>query len=62
MDILYLLIPLATLLLLVAIWAFLWASNNKQFDDLERKGKDIIFNDVKPHSASKTKPSATKKS
>lgn len=45
MDILYVLIPIAAILLIVAIIAFVWAVNNKQFDDLERKGKDIILDD-----------------
>ena len=35
MSILYVLIPLALLLLGVAVWAFFWAVGNGQFDDLD---------------------------
>jgi cbb3-type cytochrome oxidase maturation protein len=35
MNILLLLIPLSLLLLLAAIWAFVWAVKRGQFDDLD---------------------------
>ena len=35
MSILYVLIPLALLLLGIAVWAFFWAVGNGQFDDLD---------------------------
>lgn len=45
MEILYLLIPVAILLLLVIIGVFMWAIKNKQFDDLERHGHEILMDD-----------------
>ena len=35
MSILYVLIPLALLLLGIAVWAFFWAVGSGQFDDLD---------------------------
>ena len=45
MSILYLLIPLALLLLGVAVWAFFWAVGSGQFDDLETPAVRIIMDD-----------------
>lgn len=43
MDIIYLLIPLALVLLVVAVFAFFWAVRNDQFDDLDREASRILF-------------------
>ena len=43
MDIIYLLIPLALMLLVAAIYAFLWAVKHDQFDDLDREAQRILF-------------------
>jgi len=45
MNAIYALIPLSIILLALAIWAFNWAVKSKQFDDLERSGSDIFFDD-----------------
>jgi cbb3-type cytochrome oxidase maturation protein len=45
MEILYLLIPIAILLVLIIIGVFMWAIKNKQFDDLERHGHEILMDD-----------------
>ncbi|MFC1776338.1 cbb3-type cytochrome oxidase assembly protein CcoS [Pseudomonadota bacterium] len=45
MSILYVLIPLAVMLLGVAIWALLWAIKNGQFDDLESHGWSVVLDD-----------------
>ena len=45
MSILYVLIPLAVLLLAVAVWALLWAIKNGQFDDLETHGWSVVLDD-----------------
>lgn len=61
MDVIYFLIPLALLLLLAAIGAFLWAVKNDQFDNLDREAHRILFDEdlVKQRSrASGTAPSA----
>lgn len=45
MSILYVLIPLAVVLLAIAIWALLWAIKNGQFDDLESHGWSVVLDD-----------------
>ena len=45
MSILYVLIPLALLLLGVAVWAFFWAVGSGQFDDLESHGWSVVLDD-----------------
>jgi cbb3-type cytochrome oxidase maturation protein len=45
MDILYLLIPLSTALLLCLIGLFGWALHGGQFDDLEQQGERILARD-----------------
>ncbi len=45
MNVIYALIPLSIILLALAIWAFGWAVKSKQFDDLDRSGSDILFDD-----------------
>lgn len=45
MDILYLLIPLAVLLAGFILWALFWAIRAGQFDDLERPGHEIFWDE-----------------
>ena len=45
MSMLYVLIPLAVVLLAGAIWALLWAIKNGQFDDLETHGWSVVLDD-----------------
>lgn len=45
MTSIYILIPLALLLLVVAVWAFFWAVKNDQFDDLDTPATSILFDD-----------------
>lgn len=45
MNVIYALIPLSMVLLALAIWAFRWAVKSQQFDDLDRSGQDILFDD-----------------
>jgi cbb3-type cytochrome oxidase maturation protein len=47
MNVLYLLIPLALLLLGGAVWAFFWAVGNGQFDDLDTPAMRIVMDDDK---------------
>jgi len=42
-DSLAILIPVALVLSIVIIAAFLWAVKSDQFEDLERHGQDIFF-------------------
>ena len=45
MSSLLVLVPIALLLLGVAIWAFVWAVDHEQFEDLESEGSRILFDD-----------------
>jgi len=45
MSSLYLLIPLALVLLGVSVWAFFWAVRRNQFDDLESPAVQILLDD-----------------
>jgi cbb3-type cytochrome oxidase maturation protein len=45
MSILYVLIPLAVMLLAIAVWALLWAIRSGQFDDLESHGWSVVLDD-----------------
>ena len=45
MEILYLLIPLSTALVLLILGIFAWALHRGQFDDLDREGERILQND-----------------
>ena len=49
MSIIYVLIPIAVILVVIAIAVFFWAVKSDQFDDLERQGYSILFDDdLKP--------------
>ena len=45
MNILYVLIPLALLILGVAVWAFFWAVGSGQFDDLDTPALRVVMDD-----------------
>ena len=45
MKMLYVLIPLAVVLLAIAVIALLWAIKNGQFDDLETHGWSVVLDD-----------------
>jgi cbb3-type cytochrome oxidase maturation protein len=45
MSIVFVMIPLALMLLVVALGAFLWAVRNRQFDDLDSPATRILFDD-----------------
>ena len=45
MNMLYVLIPLAIMLLGIAVWALLWAIRTGQFDDLESHGWSVVLDD-----------------
>lgn len=48
MTILYLLIPMALVLMGIAIWGFIWAVKTGQFDDLEGPAHRILMDDDDP--------------
>ena len=45
MSMLYVLIPLAVMLLGIAVWSLLWAIRTGQFDDLESHGWSVVLDD-----------------
>jgi len=45
MSMLYVLIPLAVLLLAFAVWALVWAIRSGQFDDLESHAWSVVLDD-----------------
>lgn len=45
MDSLYLLIPLAVILVGLAVWALFWAVRSGQYDDLDTDARRILFDD-----------------
>ena len=55
MSIIYVLIPIAILLVSIAVAVFFWAVKSNQFEDLERHGSSILFDD---DVADKNKPSS----
>ena len=48
MDIIFLLIPLALVLVVVIVWVFMWAVRSDQFDDLEGPAYRILMDDDEP--------------
>ena len=60
MSIIYVLIPLAILIVALAVVIFFWAVKNNQFDDLERQGHSILFDDdIAPNTKPTEKPRNT---
>lgn len=51
MEALYLLVPLSVILVGLAVWIFLGASDSGQFDDLDGAGQRILFDDDRPGDA-----------
>lgn len=43
MSIIYILIPIAAILTAIGIYLFFWAVKTEQFDDLEKQGLSILF-------------------
>lgn len=45
MSIIYVLIPIAVILVGLAVVIFFWAVKSNQFEDLDRQGYSILFDD-----------------
>lgn len=63
MDIIFLLIPIAIILVSCAVWAFFWSVNTGQYDDLEAPAHSILFEDDEhliPKDVSDSKAAQTK--
>jgi len=68
MSIIYVLIPIALIFVTIAILVFFWAVKSNQYDDLDREGVNILFDeDIKKVNkpvttgAEKSEPEATSK-
>lgn len=48
MAALYILIPVAVVLVALAIWIFFWAVDSGQYDDLDGPAHSILFDDEDP--------------
>lgn len=48
MSVIYILIPIAVLLTALGIYLFFWAVKTEQFDDLEKQGMSILYDDDEP--------------
>jgi cbb3-type cytochrome oxidase maturation protein len=48
METIFLLIPLALVLVVAIVWFFLWAVRSDQFDDLEGPAHRILMDDDEP--------------
>lgn len=48
MDIIFLLVPLALVLVVVIVWIFMWAIKSDQFEDLEGPAHRILMDDDEP--------------
>jgi cbb3-type cytochrome oxidase maturation protein len=45
MSVLYLVVPLALLVVGIAVWAFIWAAGRGQFDDLDTPALRMLRDD-----------------
>ncbi|MGE6686486.1 cbb3-type cytochrome oxidase assembly protein CcoS [Stutzerimonas stutzeri] len=55
MAALYILIPVAVVLVALAIWVFFWAVDSGQFDDLDGPAHSILFDDDEPQRPAEDK-------
>ena len=56
MSIIYILIPIAILLTALGIYLFFWAVKTEQFEDLEKQGMSILFDDEQQDDVIEEKP------
>ena len=55
MSIIYILIPIAILLTALGIYLFFWAVKTEQFEDLEKQGMSILFDDEQQNKTTEKK-------
>lgn len=56
MSIIYVLIPVAIVLLILGIYLFFWAVKSNQFEDLEKQGMSILFEEKSKQKSIDKKP------
>lgn len=54
MSIIYILIPIAIILTAIGIYLFFWAVKSEQFEDLEKQGMSILYDDEQPKDEADT--------
>jgi cbb3-type cytochrome oxidase maturation protein len=59
MSVLYLVVPLALLVVGVAVWAFIWAAGRGQFDDLDTPALRMLRDDGDTVPESRRVPNST---
>ncbi len=57
MNIIFVLIPIAILFVVIAGVVFFWAIRSEQFEDLDRQGSNILFDEDEPQQKA-VKPSS----
>lgn len=61
MSIIYVLIPIAMLFVAIAVGIFFWAVKTNQYDDLDREGINILFDEDSPASKGQTEKKVNNK-
>ena len=46
MQVVFFLVPLGLMVLVIAIWAFCWAVNAGQFNDMDNPAHQVVFDDM----------------
>lgn len=59
MPALYVMIPVALLIVGIAIYIFFWAVDGGQYDDLDGPAHSILFDDQDPDHKAAAKPGAS---
>jgi cbb3-type cytochrome oxidase maturation protein len=58
MSVIYVLIPIAILFVLIGLAVFFWAVRSKQFEDLDKEGFSILFDEKTAANKDKQHPPA----
>ncbi len=43
MEILFVLVPVSLVIVMIALWAFVWSVNSRQYEDLDKEAERILF-------------------
>lgn len=55
MEVVFILIPVSLVIVIIALWAFVWAVRNDQFEDLDKEAFRILFDKDKNNDKVNTK-------
>lgn len=45
MEIVFVLVPVSLVIVIAALWAFVWSVRNDQYDDLDKEAWTILFDE-----------------